>query len=97
MPDGRTDDRRRLVVADRIAAIMGERTGLVPNMDLYAAVCWHALGMPPDLYPAIFALGRVAGWIAHAREQTADNRLIRPRARYVGPNGQHYTPIDERG
>jgi citrate synthase len=91
-----TGDRRHLDVADRVAAIMSERTGLLPNMDLYAAVCWCSLGIPADLFPAIFALGRVAGWVAHILEQSADNRLIRPRARYVGPTGQHYVPIEER-
>ena len=75
---------------------MSEWTGLLPNMDLYAAVCWRSLGIPTELFPAIFALGRLAGWVAHILEQSADNRLIRPRARYVGPTGQHYVPIEER-
>ena len=65
-------------------------------MDLYAAACWLSLGIPADLFPAIFALGRLAGWIAHIREQTADNRLIRPRAHYAGPTNQRYVPIEER-
>lgn len=44
-----------------------------------------ALGLAPDLCTSIFAIARVAGWCAHALEQFADNRLIRPRAEYVGP------------
>jgi citrate synthase len=91
-----TGDRHHLAIADHIAAIVAKRTGLLPNMDLYAAVCWLSLGVPADLLPAIFAVGRMAGWIAHVLEQSADNRLIRPRARYVGPVDQHYVPIEER-
>jgi citrate synthase len=91
-----TGDHRHLDVADRIAAIMADRRDLPPNMDLYAAVCWLSLGIPADLFPAIFALGRLAGWIAHIREQHADNRLIRPRAHYAGPTIQRYVPIEER-
>jgi citrate synthase len=91
-----TGDDRHLDAADRIAAIMADRKGLPPNMDLYAAACWLSLGIPADLFPAIFALGRLAGWIAHIREQYADNRLIRPRAHYAGPTIQRYVPIEER-
>jgi citrate synthase len=89
-------ERRYLDAADRIAAIVADRKRLAPNMDLYAAACWGALGIPPDLFPAIFALGRMAGWVAHIREQVADNRLIRPRAHYAGPTNQRYVPIEER-
>jgi citrate synthase len=58
---------------------------------------WLSLGIPEDLLPAIFALGRMAGWVAHVLEQSADNRLIRPRARYAGLKDQVYVPIEERG
>lgn len=92
----RSGDHRYLTAADRVAVIVADRTGLPPNMDLYAAACWLSLGFPADLFPAIFALGRVAGWIAHIREQSADNRLIRPRAHYAGPTNQRYVPIAER-
>ena len=79
-----------------MAQVGTERIGLLPNLDLYAAAFWSALGIPADLFPAIFAIGRVAGWIAHVREQTADNRLIRPRAHYIGRSSEPYVPIDER-
>jgi citrate synthase len=55
------------------------------NVDFFSAVVYDALGIPPDFCTSIFAVGRVAGWLAHAMEQYADNRLIRPRADYVGP------------
>jgi citrate synthase len=91
-----TGDARYLVAADGLAAVVAERKGLAPNVDLYAAACWLALGIAPDLFPAVFALGRVAGWVAHIREQVADNRLIRPRAHYSGPDMRRYVPIAER-
>jgi citrate synthase len=55
------------------------------NVDFFSAVVYDALGIPPDFCTSIFATARVAGWCAHALEQYADNRLIRPRAHYVGP------------
>lgn len=71
-------------VAERVYAAMTARTGLPVNVDFFSAVVYHALGIPGDLCTSIFAVGRVAGWCAHALEQYADNRLIRPRADYVG-------------
>jgi citrate synthase len=64
---------------------MKARTSLPVNVDFFSAVVYDALGIPPDFCTSIFAVGRVAGWCAHAMEQYADNRLIRPRADYVGP------------
>ena len=55
-----------------------------PNLDFYLTVCTRMLGFPRGIPAAIFAVGRAAGWIAHALEQYADNRLIRPRMRYRG-------------
>ena len=83
-------------VAEGVYAAMRARTSLPVNVDFFSAVVYDALGIPPDLCTSIFATGRVAGWCAHALEQFADNRLIRPRAHYVGaapplaprPNGQ---------
>ena len=60
------------------------RTPLPVNVDFFSAVVYDALGIPPDLCTSIFAIGRIAGWCAHALEQFGDNRLIRPRAEYVG-------------
>jgi citrate synthase len=76
---------RLFEVAERVYETMRARTGLPANVDFFSAVVYDALGLPPDLCTSIFAVGRVAGWCAHALEQFADNRLIRPRAEYVGP------------
>ena len=72
-------------VAERVYDAMHARTTLPVNVDFFSAVVYDALGIPPDFCTSIFAVGRVAGWIAHVLEQYADNRLIRPRADYVGP------------
>jgi citrate synthase len=75
---------RLFEIAERVYRVMTARTGLPVNVDFFSAVVYHALGIPGDLCTSIFAVGRVAGWCAHALEQYADNRLIRPRAEYVG-------------
>jgi citrate synthase len=71
-------------VAERVYDAMRARTSLPVNVDFFSAVVYDALGIPPDFCTSIFATGRVAGWCAHALEQYADNRLIRPRADYIG-------------
>ena len=76
-------------VAEAVYASVTRRTGLPVNVDFFSAVVYDALGIPPDFCTSIFATARVAGWCAHALEQYADNRLIRPRAHYVGPAPRH--------
>jgi citrate synthase len=75
---------RLFEVAERLYDAMKARTELPVNVDFFSAVVYDALGIPADLCTSIFAIGRVAGWCAHAMEQYADNRLIRPRADYIG-------------
>ncbi|MBK5112591.1 MAG: citrate/2-methylcitrate synthase [Candidatus Heimdallarchaeota archaeon] len=65
------------------------------NVDFYSGVMYKYLNIPPKLATAIFALGRVTGWIAHALEQYGDNRLIRPRAKYVGEHHDHIDLISK--
>src|SRR2546427_658931 len=72
-------------VAERVYDAMRARTTLPVNVDFFSAVVYDALGISSDFCTSIFAVGRVAGWCAHALEQYADNRLIRPRAEDVGP------------
>jgi citrate synthase len=73
-----------------------EEKGLAPNVDFYSASTYYQMGIPIDIYTPIFAMSRVAGWIAHILEQYEDNRLIRPRARYVGPEDLTFPALDER-
>ncbi len=71
-------------VAERVYDAVKARANLPVNVDFFSAVVYDALQIPPDFCTSIFAVGRVAGWCAHALEQYADNRLIRPRAEYAG-------------
>jgi citrate synthase len=73
-----------------------EEKGLAPNVDFYSASTYYQMGIPIDIYTPIFAMSRVGGWIAHVIEQYEDNRLIRPRARYVGPRDRTFVPLAER-
>jgi citrate synthase len=67
------------------------------NVDFYSASTYHVLGIDVDLFTPIFAVSRISGWSAHVIEQLDDNRLIRPRAEYIGPAyPQHWVPIDQR-
>ena len=68
-----------------------------PTVEFYAAALLYEAGVPPALFTPTFAAGRVAGWMAHCLEQLDDNTLVRPRARYVGPTGRTWTPVDRRG
>ena len=67
------------------------------NVDFYSASTYHTLGIETDLFTPVFAVSRVSGWTAHVIEQLDDNRLIRPRAEYVGPSyPQHWVAIERR-
>ena len=72
-------------VALRVLAARHPERSLKTNVEFYAAPVLMGVGLTPDLFPAAFALARHAGWTAHVIEQAADNRLIRPDARYIGP------------
>jgi citrate synthase len=80
----------------KIEEYMAENKELAPNVDFYSASTYYQMGIPVDIYTPIFAMSRVGGWIAHVLEQYEDNRLIRPRARYVGPDERSVPPIEER-
>ena len=71
--------------------------GLIPNVDFYSAPLFKALGIPVDLFVPVIAVSRIAGWTANLLEQYTDNRLIRPRADYVGPGRREFRPVSERG
>ena len=79
---------RATAVEDVALRVLEERhpeRALKTNVEFYAAPVLMGVGLTPDLFPAAFALARHAGWTAHVIEQAADNRLIRPDARYIGP------------
>jgi len=70
--------------------------GIAPNVDFYSGSVYYQLGIPVDMYTPIFAMSRAGGWVGHVLEYQDDNRLIRPRARYVGPEDAEWVPVAER-
>ena len=85
-----------LDMSERIAEIMLREKNLYPNVDFYSATVYYSLGIPTDLFTPLFAISRTSGWTAHVLEQLADNRLIRPRGVYDGPDDLKFQPISER-
>lgn len=83
-------------MSQRIEALMKEKKGMFPNVDFYSASTYYLMGIPLDLFTPIFAVSRISGWTGHILEQYANNKLIRPRAEYIGPRGQKYVPIADR-
>ena len=73
------------------------RLGVNVNVDFYAGVIYHLLGIPQDFFVPIFAMGRVPGWVIQVREQVENNILIRPLTVYDGPPSRGWVPIDARG
>jgi len=81
----------------RIEEFLKAEKKLNANVDFYSASTYHTLGIDVDLFTPVFAVSRISGWAAHLIEQLDDNRLIRPRADYIGPKyPQHYVPIEKR-
>ena len=78
-------DSKVLQIAEAVENRMWEKKNVPANLDFYAAIYMDILGIPQDFYTPLFAASRVFGWVAHYKEQLADNRLIRPSSKYVGP------------
>jgi len=83
-------------MTERMEKAVWDLKGLYPNVDLYSASVYYTLGIPTTYFTPAFAMSRIVGWCAHVMEQYADNKLIRPRANYVGARGLSYVPLDER-
>jgi citrate synthase len=84
-------------ISHKIEGYINAEKKLNANVDFYSASTYHTLGIDIDLFTPIFAVSRISGWTAHVMEQLNDNRLIRPRAEYVGPAyPNRYVPIEKR-
>ncbi|MFM7425378.1 MAG: citrate synthase [Elainella sp.] len=70
--------------------------GIYPNVDFYSGLVYRKLGIPTDLFTPVFAIARTAGWLAHWKEQLAENRIFRPTQIYTGERGASYVPIEKR-
>ncbi|MBI3840739.1 MAG: citrate synthase [Thaumarchaeota archaeon] len=89
-------EKEALQILEKIEAIMKSEKNLYPNVDLYSGLALNHIGVPSYLFTPVFAVGRAPGWLAHVLEQYADNRIIRPRAEYVGPLRSKYVPQEKR-
>lgn len=95
-----TEDSGRLFhVARAVEREMGHRVGhkgIRPNIDFYSGILYHQMGIETDLFTPIFAMARVAGWLAHCFEQYQENHLFRPTQIYEGLHNQQYEPLESR-
>ena len=92
-----TRERKWYDITAALEATVRSGKPLYPNVDLYSASLYRALGVPTDLFTPVFAVSRVAGWTAHVLEQLSNNKLIRPESEYVGPRDVPYVPLAQRG
>ncbi len=93
----RTGNLRWFEMSQEIEQVVKAQKQLNANVDFYSATTYYALGIPVDQFTPVFAVSRASGWTAHILEQYANNRLIRPRAEYTGPQyPQAYIPLDRR-
>lgn len=84
-----------LEVEKTVESKLGHK-GIYPNVDFYSGLVYRKLGIPDDLFTPIFAIARVAGWLAHWKEQLAVNRIFRPTQIYTGEHNAPYIPMEER-
>jgi citrate synthase len=89
-------ETRWFEILERLRELMFASKKLYPNVDYYSGSVYYQMSIPLDLFTPIFAVSRISGWTGHILEQYANNRLIRPRAEYIGPRGVKYVPIEER-
>src|SRR5262245_28394258 len=93
----RAGESKWFEMSARIEEIIKTEKKINPNVDFYSASTYYVIGMPIDLFTPFFAVSRMSGWTAHILEQYANNRLIRPRAEYVGPQPTlKWVPLGER-
>lgn len=81
---------------ERVAARLLGPKGIYPNVDFFSGIVYQSLGIPRDLFTPIFAIARVAGWLAHWLEQLKNNRIFRPEQVYVGRHDVAYVPLEQR-
>ncbi|TLY01216.1 MAG: citrate synthase, partial [Thaumarchaeota archaeon] len=89
-------EREDFQILLKVEEAMLREKNLYPNVDLYSGLALNHVGIPTYLFTPVFAVGRAPGWLAHVLEQYGDNRIIRPRAEYLGSQGSKYVPIENR-
>ena len=86
-------------IAVKLEEVIEEKLGhkgIYANVDFYSGLVYRKMGIPTDLFTPVFAIARVAGWLAHWKEQLEANRIYRPTQIYTGTHGESYIPIEER-
>ena len=83
-------------VSEVIEQMMMQEKNLFPNLDFYSASAYHLCGIPMQFFTPLFVIARTTGWAAHIFEQRANNKLIRPTSRYIGPEPRSYCPLSKR-
>lgn len=82
--------------SEAILKTMKDEKNIDPNVDFFSATVYYSMGIKPDLYTCIFAMSRVSGWTGHYIEQAENNRLVRPRAHYIGEKDLEWVPVENR-
>lgn len=83
-------------VSEKIESIMVNEKKIFPNLDFFSASAYNQCGIPTEFFTPIFVISRCSGWAAHIIEQRNDNKLIRPKSNYIGPDKRDFIPINIR-
>ena len=93
---GRPKNYETALELEKVCAGIYGPKGIYPNVDFFSGVVYQSLGIPTDLFTPVFAIGRIAGWLAHWTEQLVGNRIFRPEQIFVGKNDVPFVPLEKR-